>query len=685
MLILVSSPTPKPLRFPLALSEPMPRFLAWFSLVGAILALALILGAGYQYRQAKLEFRQFLAGLALKDQQGASFFRLRIDREHPPRYIWKPLFIGPLEHPDGPLPGQEDYKVKAVAVFNLDKTQRLYFRIKGNDGISVLVQGQRLFDEWRPVHLGILTDFNEVVGAGLNLLEVDVYLGHNKGTLEVRILDALGQEVELVPLSLGLDAGHWQELGEKEALARSLRGLGVLLLILFLLIPPAWVAIRNPGFLRQWLEAWRPLERGFLLGFCLMLLYQAITYLGMSDEEDIRHLIAYPLLGGLLGGMVQFATLGRGAGQARSAQAGPGRLKAWYLAREAWLTPLLVFGGALLFWSWAVDARGGEFPGTWLSAPWDAKQYKDIMVRGLVAERLEYGAIQGNYAWHPFFPWLARGFYRLGLGEDWALLAMAWLASAAAYQLVFRLARELFGLGAARWSVLAMACYPASFYLFIGYPYGTAIALTSGYALAIQRGRYWLACLLGAGLGMTYPTAVLAGVIPIFMLVPRLRRESNPWPSLRALFIAGAGPALGLGSLCLVHWRRFGDFFLPVAAHGKWGRQAMWPWDTILDGILHEPPQYPEAIITVLIMVAMVAFAHRFNAALWALLLAVFAIGPATGSLESTYRQYLMAWPLFILLGSSPRSPWLKASLFWIMLYLGMTWYLPLWLVGDLV
>jgi hypothetical protein len=203
--------------------------------------------------------------------------------------------------------------------------------------------------------------------------------------------------------------------------------------------------------------------------------------------------------------------------------------------------------------------------------------------------------------------------------------------------------------------------------------------------LAMRAGRPWLALLLGFGLGMTYPTGVLAGVLPIFLMASRLRQEDDPGPALRDMFISGAGPALGLLSLCSMHWWYFGDFLQPISGHGKWGRAAAWPWDTIMDGILHEPPQYPEAIAALAVLLAMIIFAHRFLPALWALLILVYVTGPSTGSLESSYRQYLMAWPLFLLIGSSPRSRWLKAAMLWLFLYFTMTWYLPLWLVGDLV
>jgi hypothetical protein len=665
--------------------EPLPRPLFWVCLVGFLLALLLSGWTGYACRQSRLEFRQMVQDHVLADQEGASFFRLRVDKNNQLQYSWQPLFISPLKMPDGPLPGQEDYKVKAVATFNLEKAQRLYFRIKGNDGISVLLQGERIFDEWRPVHLGILSDFTEVAGAGLNVLVLDYYLGHNKGTLELRVLDALGQEIKLQPLRLALDGYRWQELLARRHLTKQLAGLGLVLAAVLALLPLVWMSLRNPTWLPERLRLARPLLPGFWCGFWPVMLYQMGTYVGIADDQDVQHLIVAPLLGGVTAALVQGLLLGWCPGRPRKLAMWLKPRREWYLAHEDWLTPLLLFAGLFLFLSWVVDVRGGDFPHTWLKAPWDVIHYKDIMVRGLVLERLEWGGMLGNYAWHPFFPLLARIPHFLGLHPDWAMVATAWLASAFAFLLVFRLARVLFSLSAARWSVLAMAAYPCSFYLLIGYPYGTAIALIAGYCLAVHAGRYWLAFILGCGLGMTSPTGVLAGIVPIFLVGERLRHEPNPWPAVRDMVVAGAGPAVGLFGLCAWHWWRFGDFLQPISGHGNWGRAAAWPWDVIMDGILHEPPQYPEAIATLAVLLAMIIFAHRFLPALWALLILIFILGPSTGSLESTYRQYLMAWPVFILIGSSPRSRWIKGAVLWLFLYFAMTWYLPLWLVRDLV
>jgi hypothetical protein len=654
----------------------------------AVVLLGLLVGglAFSRYSQAKNQFREMLTELALPDRPGGSVFRVRLHANDRHRYHWQPLYISPLYMPEGPLPGQEDYKIKALAVVELKKNQRIYFRLRANDGVSVLINHERVFDEWHPVPMGIIADFTEELCAGLNLLEVDYYLGHRKGALELRVVDAAGTEVPIHPLSLEVDAERWQDLLADKARARRWLSLGVALGLLGLLLPPVWLLVRNPWLPGSLLARVRHVVPGFWLGFGVFTAWRMGVYLGTPGENDLRELLFIPLLGGVAGAMAHAAV--QFAPDRRHPNVLPQRYeraRAWYLARENWLAPLLFFGALLTFMSWVVSVRGGVFPDTWLHAPWDALQYKDIMVRGYVMNVTDTGGLSGNFAWHPLLPWLARGLFKLGLDPSWALLTTAWLASATAITLLFRLARDLFGVSAARWTLAGLICYPGSFYLLIGYPYGTAIALAAAYFLAIRAGRVWLACLLGVGLGLVYPTAVLTGLFALFIMVPRISRAERPWAETRKLIIAGAGPALGLLILCLHHWAYFNSFFLPFTAHANWNRRAQWPWDTIMEGVLHEPPMYPEAIVVILIVAIMAIFAHRFHPALWAYLVAVFMIGPATGALESVYRQYLMAWPLFMLMASSPRGRGIKACFLWLGIYFALTWYIPLWLTHDLV
>ncbi len=665
--------------------EPVPKPLWWACLACLILGLAV---AGFSFakaRQARGQFRAMLESVVEKDHRGASLFRLRIDQDDHRFYRWTPLFVRSLHMPEGPLPGVEDYKVKALAVLDLRKPQRLYFRIRANDAVTVQVGQRRAFDQWRPIPMGIIADFTEDLCAGLTLLEVDYYLGHHKGIMEMRIVDEAGSEVPYHPVKLEVDSRLWQELTLHEGEAGRYLDLGLALALLGLLLPPAWLLVRNHDLPARWLERARGPLPGFFAGFGLCTAWRMAVYLGTPGENDLVELLLIPLLGGLIGALAQKALYLGSDGRPNILGRRFELAKAWYLARENWLAPLAFFAALMLYMSWVVSVRGGSFPDTWLNAPWDALQYKDIMVRGYVMNYTETGGVSGNYPWHPLFPMLARILYWLGLEPSWALVTMAWLGSAAAMLLIFRLARDLFGVSAARWSLAVLVCYPCSFYLLIGYPYGTALALGAAYFLAIKAGRHWLAALMGIGLGMVYPTALLMGLFPIFMIVPRIRAAERPWPEVGRLLLVGAGPALGVLAFCLHHWLYFDNFLLPFTAHAYWGRQSMWPWDTIMDGVLHEPPQYPEAIITILIVACLFIFAHRFHSALWAYLIVVFIAGPATGSLESVYRQYLMAWPLFLLVGSSPRSRWLKAALLWLMVYFALTWYLPLWLIHELV
>ncbi len=84
-------------------------------------------------------------------------------------------------------------------------------------------------------------------------------------------------------------------------------------------------------------------------------------------------------------------------------------------------------------------------------------------------------------------------------------------------------------------------------------------------------------------------------------------------------------------------------------------------------------------------LAALAIFGHRLTPSLWTLGLAVLLGTLTNGRLDYCYRQLVMAWPFFILVGSSPRSPWLKGGFLALEAYLAWAWFLPLWRQGGLV
>lgn len=657
--------------------------LLWIvGLVGLVLGLALAFHFGQQARQAEKAFQTVWQKALDLDQEGATFYRLRLPAGAWPNYQWEKLFEGGLDWPDGPLPGKNRYKIKALSGLELETPQKLSFHLVANDAVSMFLNGELIFDQWRPWPGNIDAHFTTEAPAGRVLLEIDYVRVRGHGGLTLDIRDEAGRSLVSHPLLPGVDAQAWlKQRTRREALKKRQR-VSLALALLLGLAPLFYKLLRHGDDLVRLAQGLRPWAVGFWLGFWLALLRQMMVYLPSDEGDDLVLMLGAPLAAGLAGALLQ-AFLSRAPAQ--RAQVRLQRLQRWWLAHEPWLLPGLAFLALVGFYYGAIANQGGSLLYNFLDAPWDARQYKDIATNWYWMRRNDLGGVWGNYPWHPFFPALARGFILLGVDPSWALLLVAWPMAIAAYYLLHRVARRLWGAETARWALLALACYPCAWYLLIGYPYSTALTLGLAYFLALHSQRYGLACLFGYFLGMTYPTGVLCGVLPLFMLAPRIARAENPWPELGRMLLAGVGPALGLMTYCLHHWWAFNDFWLPISGHANWGRQANWPWLSLIDGILAEPPHYPEAINALLVVVTLLVFGHRFRAELWTLLLAVWLCGPATGDLESVYRQNILLWPLFLMVATSSRPRWLKAAWLWLWVYFAIKWYLPLWLAGDLV
>jgi len=657
--------------------------LLWIvGLAGLILGLSLAFHFGRQAQQADKAYQSVWRQALELEREGATFHRLRLPPGAWPHYQWEKPFEGGLAWPEGPLSGQNKYKLKALAGLELETPQQLSFHLVANDAVSLFLDGELIFDQWRPWPGGIDAHFTTEAPAGRLLLEIDYVRVRGHGGLTLDIRDEAGRQLVVHPLRPEVDARAWlQQRTRRETLQKRQR-VSLALAFLLVLTPLFYQLLRHGPDLARLGRGLLPWAVGFWLGFWLALLRQMVVYLPSDEGDDLVLMLIVPLAAGLAGALLQAALQ---AGSPQPARVRLQRLQRWWLAREPWLLPGLAFLALAGFYCFAITSQGGVLPHQFLEAPWDAQQYKDIATNWYWMRRNDLGGVWGNYPWHPFFPALARGLILLGVAPAWALLLVAWPMAIAAFYLLHRVARRLWGAEAARWALLALACYPCAWYLLIGYPYSTALALGLAYFLALHAERHGLACLIGYFLGMTYPTGVLCGVLPLFMLAPRLGRADNPWPELGRMLLAGIGPALGLMTFCLHHWWMFNDFWLPIGGHANWGRHPNWPWLSLIDGILAEPPRYPEAINALLIIGTLLVFGHRLRAELWALLLAVWLCGPATGDLESVYRQNVLLWPLFLLVAASPRPRWLKAAWLWLWVYFALRWYLPLWLAGDLV
>jgi Mannosyltransferase (PIG-V) len=194
-------------------------------------------------------------------------------------------------------------------------------------------------------------------------------------------------------------------------------------------------------------------------------------------------------------------------------------------------------------------------------AQWDSDWFLQIAADGYTEERA---------AFFPLYPALV---WALGsvLGSNLVAAVLISLAGAgvAAWALV-EIAKPVVGVAAARDSMLLLALYPTAFVFTSAYSEGLFLAFATTSFLAAQRGRPWLAGLLGAGavgtrfIGLALVPALLA------LTWSRSRRD---WPGLVAVMLL---PLMALVAVTVYFDHELGDALAFSHAQEFWDRSPSW-------------------------------------------------------------------------------------------------------------
>jgi hypothetical protein len=198
----------------------------------------------------------------------------------------------------------------------------------------------------------------------------------------------------------------------------------------------------------------------------------------------------------------------------------------------------------------------------WPLFTWDFGWYRGVAVNGY-----PHGHGGPFYAFFPLWPLVLRA---SGSIPDWAAaFAVAVVASGLAFLGVAASSPS----GRGRRAALALACWPGSFMLVLGYPDVVALAAAAWAAALVLRGRPYLAGAVGAIAGFARPTGFLIA-IPLF-LVAR---------GTAARLVAAGAP---IAAAVVVHsyfWARSGDpraFLhaedLPIWQRSGPTRLSKWP------------------------------------------------------------------------------------------------------------
>jgi len=189
---------------------------------------------------------------------------------------------------------------------------------------------------------------------------------------------------------------------------------------------------------------------------------------------------------------------------------------------------------------------------------WDGTFYRDITNVG-------YGGVeQEALRFFPLVPLLARAVAVPLFGaRELALVLVSNIGALVAGVLLVRLARQETGdERLAERTAWLLALLPPALVLVLGYAESVLLALSVGAFLALRRGRWWTAAVLGLAVGLCRPVGV-ALVLPAAVEAARGLR-GLPWRHWAARAAAVLAPAVGLASYLAWVGAEFGDWRLPM-------------------------------------------------------------------------------------------------------------------------
>ncbi len=194
-----------------------------------------------------------------------------------------------------------------------------------------------------------------------------------------------------------------------------------------------------------------------------------------------------------------------------------------------------------------------------LFSHWDGAWYRKIATVGY-----DY-ADDGKYhpiAFFPFFPLVSRGVMALGLPFEVAATLVNNLALLGALLLLYRWAKERYGLSQARWATAVLAWCPLSLYGTVVYSEGLFLLLTTAALRAFDNSEYVKAAVWGAMATATRSTGV--ALVPAFLIVSLKERR----PPLA--YITSLAAISGLLLFSLYCGMRFGDPLAFVHVQRGW-------------------------------------------------------------------------------------------------------------------
>ncbi|MCP4566726.1 MAG: glycosyltransferase family 39 protein [FCB group bacterium] len=340
---------------------------------------------------------------------------------------------------------------------------------------------------------------------------------------------------------------------------------------------------------------------------------------------------------------------------------------------------------------------------------WDVGHYQSIAEGGYEvrpcdpARDYPMGKICGNAGWFPGWPMTVKV---LSIGQvGWGLKILPYIFTLLGFILFYRLLLNFAGRTEAVIALIALSASPTAFYLLTGFPYAFMLFLFAAYLYYLYRpeaaGRKYLLPLAAGLLSLTYPSAFLTAIIPFIMLIGQYRRRAVR-PGLKMIagdmFYYLAPFALGPLLLSFYFYVAYDDFLLILHFQEKYDRNWGFPLAVIWESLKHfqlsteahfmniEHSYFAANFIILWYGLIFFIFAPwRTKPELVVYVLLLYLFSPATGSVFSIWRHYLLLFPAVIMIALSPRPRWLKLAYAAIGLFLALYIYFPEFMRGYLV
>lgn len=206
----------------------------------------------------------------------------------------------------------------------------------------------------------------------------------------------------------------------------------------------------------------------------------------------------------------------------------------------------------------------------------DGQNYRKIFLTGY--ELPVPDAFQRVTSFFPLTGWLAR-IPAVVFDDRVSMLLVANVMALGAFVGFHASARRWYGTVTARWTMLVVALFPSSFFLWAFYSEATFVSLSALGLWAAAREKRTLAGLCAFGVAMTRPPGVLFG--GSLAAVRLFRRRSV---DATTVFYA-ASAAIGMGVVMMAQWIEADDPLDFLDAPADWDRRLSGPWVALSDGL----------------------------------------------------------------------------------------------------